>query len=80
VGSVSVVAELKIRNAVTSALNNTTSVFSGAMPGASVGNKQISGTLSSSYVWGYDDIGDIEVTVADWTGFTEYLLPGSPGS
>lgn len=78
VGSVGVTASLKIRNPDGGSLVNTTTVFSGTMPTAGTGNKSISGTLSSSYVWDYDDVGDIEVSVPDWTGFTEELLPGTP--
>jgi hypothetical protein len=78
IGSISVTASLKIYNPEGGSLQNTTTILSGALnvAGAS-SNQSASGTLSSSYSWAWDDVGDVEVVVPSWTGYTSYSLGAS---
>ena len=78
-GSVAAVATLRIRNPEGGSLENETQIFNSTLNAAGgSSNQSASGTLSSSYLWAFDDVGDVEVTVSSWTGFTEFLLPGAP--
>jgi hypothetical protein len=76
IGGVSCTANLKIRNPEGGSLENTTQIHTGSLNAAGASsNQSASGTLSSSYNWAYDDVGDVECTVSDWvTGFSEYQL------
>jgi len=74
-GNVSAVANLVIKNPEGGSTQNTTQIFNSTLNSAgSSSNESASGTLSTSYSWNWDDVGDIEVTVPSWSGYNSYSL------
>lgn len=72
-GTVSAVATI-------TGVGSTTTIQNGALATAGASsNENDTGTLASSAQWNTGEIGELNVTVASWTGFTSYALPGYPG-
>jgi len=72
-GSVAAVVNLAIPG------NTDTEIFNSTLNAAGASsNQSASGTLAASESWAWDDECDLEATVADWTGFTEYDLGTTP--
>ncbi len=73
IGSATITAVLRIPG------NTDTEIHNGALKvAASNSNESDSGTLADSATWAFDDQGDVVITSHDWTGFTEWAMPGSP--
>ncbi|KKN23841.1 hypothetical protein LCGC14_0900980 [marine sediment metagenome] len=72
-GTVSAVATI-------TGVGSTTTIQNGALVTAGASsNEHDTGTLASSAQWNTDEVGELNVTVASWAGFTSYALPGYPG-
>lgn len=72
-GTVSAVATI-------TGVGSTTTIQNGALVTAGASsNEHDTGTLASSAQWNTGEIGELNVTVANWAGVTSYALPAYPG-
>ncbi len=72
-GTVSAVATI-------TGVGSTTTIQNGALQTAGASsNEHDTGTLASSAAWNTGEVGELNVTVASWSGVTSYALPGYPG-
>jgi len=80
IGDIDVTVNHVIKNPEGGTTQNTTQIHNGVLNTAGASSNQSdNGTLGSSYSWAFDDNADLEITINDETGITEYDLgEGAP--